>query len=201
MDDYSLWLQAKQGCEAVKLHENRRAVELLTLPADLGNGVAMFNLAIAHMRQGQVDRAVDWYAKAARTGDIDAMAYLGHVFTLLGDLDTAANWYKMASANGHAGAETRLLALTSAAPSVADIAVREGHAEMARVHEVHGNFELAAQLRQAAADAEHPESMFLTGQSAEGRGNLGEAMLWYAKAARGGFQRATERIEQLRLSS
>ena len=84
------------------------------------------------------------------------MAYLGHVFTLLGDLDTAANWYKMASANGHAGADARLLTLSSDAPSVADIAVREGHAEMARVHEAHGNCELAAQLRQAAADANTP---------------------------------------------
>ena len=44
MDDYSLWMQAQQGCEAVKLHQNRRAVELLTLPADLGNGVASSTL-------------------------------------------------------------------------------------------------------------------------------------------------------------
>ena len=75
------------GCDALDAGDNDLAIELLEMPADLGFGNAMFNIAIAYKRRGDLDEAIRWYQAAAEAGDIDAMAYLGWVLQLLGDLE------------------------------------------------------------------------------------------------------------------
>lgn len=180
------------GCDALDVGDNDRAVELLTMPAEMGIDIAMFNIAIAHKRRGDLDTAIRWYEAAAEAGDLDAVAYLGWMFKLLGDLDKASDWYRKAAARGHAHAATALENLRRDNSNVAAMLVRTSSALMAKGHAQNGFVDMAVESWMVAAEAGDPESMYFLGMTADGRGDRGEAILWHTAAARAGNDQARE---------
>lgn len=78
--------------------------------------------------------------------------------------------------------------------SLAAATVRATASLAAKGHAQNGFMDMAAQSWMAAADSGDEESMYQLGLQAEGRRDLGEAMLWYKSAIRSGHTEAEQRL-------
>jgi TPR repeat protein len=87
--------------------------------AELGDVEAQFNLGVMYDQGAGVDRnlekAADWYRKAAEKGFIDAQTNIGimyyHGLGLPRDHDEAAKWFQLAALQGDAEASEYLARL------------------------------------------------------------------------------------------
>lgn len=194
-----LGAQINAGCDALDANEVDRAIDLLTVPAEAEIDVAMFNLAVALKRKGDIPKAIKWYTKAAEFGDLDAIAYLGYVYKLLGDAGEAAKWYARAAGHGHANAGTELTKLQDPPDnaSVAATSARHVTLLMAEGAVANNNLDQAVEYWMMAADLGDAESMVKVAVASEVRRDFGEAILWYAAAERAGLGKVTSRLNEL----
>ncbi|MFA1542160.1 tetratricopeptide repeat protein [Actinomadura monticuli] len=79
--------------------------------AEAGAGIAMNNLAVQHVLEGEHAEAERWFRRAADAGNVDGTANLGRLKLEAGDLRDAETWLTAAVEQGHGGAAEQLACL------------------------------------------------------------------------------------------
>jgi len=73
----------------------------------------IFVQAEKYMKEGNKEKAKEWYEKSASKGDADAMNKLGLLYNKEGDKEKAKEWYEKSASKGNAKAMTNLGVLYS----------------------------------------------------------------------------------------
>lgn len=184
-----------RGADLLEQGDNNAAVQVLTPAAEAGDLSAMHNLGIAYMRRGSVDEAITWYTRSAEVGNVDAMAYVGYIHHLRGDVGRAREWYTRAAGYGHASATDELRKLDLEPSAIVAAQMKFMGDQTASM----GLFDKAEQYWMTAAQAGgDSDAMVKLGALKFREGNLGEAVLWYARASDAGDIEAREFLARIR---
>lgn len=84
--------------------DRERAFALYERAARGGDEVAQYNMGARCLRDGETERAVEYFRMASERGDVESMAMLGDALGKTGDHPGARGWYLRAAALKHAGA-------------------------------------------------------------------------------------------------
>ncbi len=157
---------------------------------DAGHGAAAYNLSIVASEEGNRDAELAWQERAIELGNADAMYNRAVLFEIDGDLDGARELFERGAANGDAKCR-RGLGL---------IALKQGHTETGLTHlrlAADEDEPMALRLLGVMTNARDEKVGFLTraanlgddgamdllGDVAEGDGNMGDARMWWERAA------------------
>ncbi len=157
---------------------------------DAGHGAAAYNLSIVASEEGNRDAELAWQERAIELGNADAIYNRGVLFEIDGDLDSARELFERGAALGDVKCR-RGLGL---------IALKQGHTETGLTHlrlAADEDEPMALRLLGVMSDARDEKVGFLTraanlgddgamdllGDVAEGDGNMGDARMWWERAA------------------
>ena len=147
-------------------------VALLTIGAKEGNALAQSMLGQHYENEGQIDKALPWYQKAAEQGEVNAQFQLGSIYHEKEDYTQAFYWIVKAAKQGNIDAKW-----------VVGLYYKKGLG-------VKKNLELAFKYLKEAAKAGYIDAMYeLADFYHEGVGtnkNLHKALYWCEKVARKG---------------
>ena len=136
----------------------------------------IFVQAVKYMKEGNKEKAKEWYEKAASKGNAKAMTNLGVLYNNEGDKEKAKEWYEKATSKGDAYAMNNLGLLYD----------KEGDKEKAKEW-----------LEKAAAKGD-AEVMNNLGLLYYNEGEKVKAKEWYEKAAAKGSKEAKEALEKMK---
>lgn len=90
----------------------RRAVDLYSYAAEMGNSKAMYNIGMLYLRGGSFisqssQKALSWFNRSADANNVEALCFLGRFyiageFGVKVDYHKSMEWYKKAALNGSA---------------------------------------------------------------------------------------------------
>jgi hypothetical protein len=178
------------GLAAFEAGEVEQAKQWWSQAGDAGHGAAAYNLSIVASEEGNRDAELAWQERAIELGNADAMYNRAVLFEIDGDLDGARDLFERGAANGDIKCR-RGLGL---------IALKQGHTETGLTHlrlAADENEPMALRLLGVMANARDEKVGFLTraanlgddgamdllGDVAEGDGNIGDARMWWERAA------------------
>jgi TPR repeat protein len=182
-----------EGVGLLKAGQFARAIEVLRPSVNAGDRAATFAVAIAYIKAGDVDRALEHYELAATRGNLAAVAYLGFLFKVMGDTAQARMWLNRAASLGNEDAVEMLNAL-----DIAPDATQTPFFNVAGdAHFAAGNVASAVKSWTTASNFGSADAMVKLGDVSLSQGNVGEAKLYFARAAELGSDLARERLARL----
>ncbi|MGI9116945.1 MAG: hypothetical protein ACR2JV_04850 [Gaiellales bacterium] len=178
------------GLAAFRDDDHEQAKAWWQQAADAGHGTAAYNLSLLASEDGDLDAERAWRDRAIELGNADAMYNLGVQFEIDGNLDAARELFERGAATGSPACR-RALGI---------IALKQGHTETGMTHlrlaadddepvalrvlaaMTEARPEKVALLTRAAERGDAP-AMDLLGDLSEQDGSMGDARMWWGRAA------------------
>jgi len=168
----------------------------------------IFVQAVKYMKEGNKEKAKEWYEKAASKGNAKAMTNLGVLYNNEGDKEKAKEWYEKAASKGDAYAMTNLGVLYNnegdkeKAKEWYEKATSKGDAyamnNLGLLYDKEGDKEKAKEWLEKAAAKGDAEVMNNLGLLYYNEGEKVKAKEWYEKAAAKGSKEAKEALEKMK---
>ena len=168
----------------------------------------IFVQAEKYMKEGNKEKAKEWYEKAASKGDADAMNNLGVLYADEGNREKSKELYEKAASKGYTDAMNNLGVLydnegdKEKAKELYEKAASTGDTDamnnLGRFYYKEGNKEKAKEWIEKAASKGNVEAIYNLGVFYENEGNKEKAKEWYEKSAAKGSKKAKEALEKMK---
>ena len=161
-----------------------------------------------YRKEGNKEKAKEWYEKSASKGDAEAMYYLGVFYKDNGEILKAKEWYEKSASKGDADAMNNLGGFyyeggnKEKAKEWYEKSVSKGNVEaiynLGLLYDKEGNREKSKEWYEKSASKGEAYAMTNLGEFYYEEGNKEKSKEWYEKAAAKGSKEAKEALEKMK---